>query len=359
MRDGAAWPATATAHADATSPEASAFDPNSVRWLGRVDVSDRAGPRFAWQGSGLAARLRATSIAARLRNDGGDLVFFQAVVDGRPARRVPVFGDVAQIVQLADDLAPGEHTLELYRETEGQFGATTFLGFVQGIVQGPTAPGARRIEVLGDSISAGYGNLGSEQHRDDQPSRGCTWSAENSSWYGSYAALAARALDAELTTIARSGWGILPSSVPEPNAGLPSVYENALGVTAVPRWHFRSPVHAVVINLGTNDWARGDPGAPFERAYRQFVQQVRSHHPEAWIFLTIGSMLAEPELTQVKSRLAAVVAALASAGDRKVGSFDLGTQDSRATGCDWHPSGADHQRMALILEAQLRQKLGW
>jgi hypothetical protein len=29
------------------------------------------------------------------------------------------------------------------------------------------------------------------------------------------------------------------------------------------------------------------------------------------------------------------------------------------TGCDWHPNAAEHQRMATLLEAELRTDLGW
>ena len=51
-------------------------------------------------------------------------------------------------------------------------------------------------------------------------------------------------------------------------------------------------------------------------------------------------------------------------GDEKLVTFDMGTQNLGAdgkvpTGCDWHPSAADHERMAGILEQQLSTNLGW
>ncbi len=75
-------------------------------------------------------------------------------------------------------------------------------------------------------------------------------------------------------------------------------------------------------------------------------------------------MLSDPALGQVKTHLAAVVKSRADAGDTKVTTFDFGTQDLGSdgtvpTGCDWHPSVADHQRMGAILKAELEGKLGW
>jgi lysophospholipase L1-like esterase len=145
---------------------------------------------------------------------------------------------------------------------------------------------------------------------------------------------------------------------------LSSVYANALGTDNNAAWGFAPKASVVVINLGTNDWANGDPGTPYETAYRSFIAKVRSHYPDAWIFMTIGSMLGDSELSQVKTHLANVVAAVAATGDQKLATFDLGVQDMGAdgsvpTGCDWHPNVADHQRMAGILQQQLASKLTW
>jgi lysophospholipase L1-like esterase len=142
---------------------------------------------------------------------------------------------------------------------------------------------------------------------------------------------------------------------------LSSVYGNAVGTGDATVWGFDPAASVVVVNLGTNDVNLGDPGAPYETAYADFVRTVRGKYPGAWIFLTIGSMLSGDQLTFVQGHLANVVTTL---NDSKVITFDLGTQNlgsdgSVPTGCDWHPNAADHARMAGILEAQLESKLGW
>ena len=336
------------------------------RWAGRVDATDANAVRFAWQGAGLVATVNGTSIAVKLRTEGTSTVYFQPVIDGKMATRFKVDTGSDQTVTLATGLAAADHVVELYRDTEGMYGLSTFLGYTSGTVKGAPPASGRLIEVVGDSISAGYGNLGSEPHPNWVASPACHWTADNSTWYQTYAALAGHALTlpAEVSTIARSGWGMYRDASGNTTGVLSSVYPNALGTNNNAVWGFVPKASVVVINLGTNDWALGDPGTPYETAYKTFIATIRSHYPDAWIFLTIGSMVGEPGLSQVKTHLANVVAALAATGDLKLATFDMGVQNMGAdgsvpTGCDWHPNVADHQRMADILRQQLTAKLGW
>lgn len=350
--------------AGAASGGTSAPSTGGLRWVGRVDATNPNAVRFAWQGAGLVATVNGTSIAVKLRTEGTPTVYFQPVIDGKMATRFKVDTGADQTVTLASGLAAADHVVELYRDTEGMYGLSTFLGFTSGTVTGAPAASGRLIEVVGDSISAGYGDLGSEPHPGWVASPACHWTADNSTWYQSYAAVAGHALNAEVSTIARSGWGMYRDNSGSTTGVLSSVYANALGTDNTAVWGFVPKASVVVINLGTNDWATGDPGTPYETAYKSFIATIRSHYPDAWIFLTIGSMVGEPGLTQVKTRLANVVAALAAAGDQKLATFDMGVQNMGAdgsvpTGCDWHPNVADHLRMAGILQQQLSAKLGW
>ena len=69
------------------------------------------------------------------------------------------------------------------------------------------------------------------------------------------------------------------------------------GSSATPRYDFARKPNAVIVNLGTNDSAPGDPGTAYEDAYVTFLRKVRSHYADAWIFLTIGTMTSDPMLT--------------------------------------------------------------
>lgn len=336
-----------------------------LRWVGRVDGTNPNAAKFAWQGAGFVAVVSGATIAVKLRTEGTTTVFFQPVIDGMVGARFKVDQGSDQTVTLGSGLSAADHLVELYRETEGVYGVSTFLGFTSGTVKGAPVSSGRLIEVVGDSISAGYGNLGSEPHPNWVASPACHWTADNSSWYATYAAVAGHALNAEVSTIACSGWGMYRDGENGTSSVLSSVYENALGTGSSSAWSFASKASVVVVNLGTNDWANGDPGTPYETAYVDFIAKVRSHYPEAWIFLTIGSMTGEPKLTQTKTRLNNVIAAVTAAtGDKKLVTFDFGIQNTGAdgsvpTGCDWHPNVADHKRMAGILQQQLQDKLGW
>ena len=336
-----------------------------LRWVGRVDATSPDAAKFAWQGAGFVATVTGTSVAVKLRTEGTSTVFFQPVIDGIPGTRFKVDSGSDQTVTLGSSLSATDHLVELYRETEGMYGVSTFLGFTSGTVKGAPAASGRMIEVVGDSISAGYGNLGSEPHPNWVANPACHWTADNSSWYLTYAAVAGHALNAEVSTIARSGWGMYRDLDGNTTGVLSSIYDNSLGTSSTAAWSFVSKASVVVLNLGTNDWAKGDPGTPYETAYVSFIAKLRSHYPDAWIFLTIGSMLSDPALTQVKTRLSSVVSSVQVAtGDQKITTFDLGVQNTGSdgtgpTGCDWHPNVTDHKRMAGILQQQLSTKLGW
>jgi lysophospholipase L1-like esterase len=328
-----------------------------VRWIGRVDASDPHAVRFAWSASGLVARTVGTSISALLGTEGQAAVFVQPVVDGVPGGRVEVPAGPMRTVLLASDLGPGNHVLELYRETEGSFGATVFGGLLESAPTAPPPPSGRLIEVVGDSISAGYGNLGHESH--PPFSSQCTFSPETESAYRSYGAVAARALGAEVSIVARSGWGMLRDFAGNTTHVLPAIYGNALGATPAPAWSFSRQADAVLVNLGTNDSsprAGGDPGAPFEAAYVAFLHRVRERYPSAWIFLAIGPMTSGPTLTAMRAHLTHVVATMA---DSKVTTIDIPPQDPASTGCDFHPSAAEDALMADLVVQAIRAQLRW
>lgn len=334
-----------------------------VRWIGRVDLSGTAGPEFAWSGTGFTATVSGTSISVTLNTSGStDPVYFQPVIDGMAAPRFSVV-EGTQTVALASNLADGDHTVELYRETEGRYGVTTFEGFVDGTLKAAPAFPGRLIEVVGDSITAGYGDLGSEQHPNygPDPDGGCTFSTLTESAYVTYGAVAARMLGADVSLIAVSGWGVYEDNTDDTSNVLPAVYADTLGLQTMPVWPFQPEPQAVVINLGTNDFAMGDPGQmQFEGAYSAFVATIRGKYPDAWIFCAVGPLLYGTGLTMATTYIEDVVNDAQMAGDTKVQYLDFGEQNtSLGTGCQYHPNVAEHQAMANTLVSELQIALGW
>jgi hypothetical protein len=340
--------------------DGSGLVPGGVRWVGRVDTSNPAAVKFAWSGTGFVAVVSGTKISVALQTEGStSTAFFQPVIDGVVGTRFQVQTGVAQTVVLGSGLTAGDHTVELYRESEGMYGDSVFSGFVDGTLKGAPRASGRLIEIVGDSISAGYGNLGSEVHPPWDNT--CTFSLDTESAYQAYGMVIGRALNAEVSIIARSGWGMYRDLSGSTAGVLSSVYENTLGTLNAPKWDFKRQADAVVVNLGTNDTGetdggRGDPGIPYEDAYVAFVRTVRGVYPAAWVFLTIGPMTSDPLLTQLRTHIANVVSRV---GDPKVSAVTMAPQDSTMTGCDYHPNVAEDRIMADVLSTEIKGKLGW
>jgi lysophospholipase L1-like esterase len=335
-----------------------------VRWLGRVDTSNVDAPRFSWSYSGFVARFSGTALSVQMANDGA--YFFQAIVDGCPSPRFEASSGIGTYA-LAAGLPDGEHTIELHRETEGKYGDTTLLA-VEGTLLDPPSGSGRLIEVIGDSISAGYGSLGVEHHAPEK-NDGCHFSYATESAFDAYAAKAARALDADLSVVALSGWGVFRDKDHATTDAVPGVYERSLADSATPVWDFRTRAQAVIINLGTNDFtgpAPFDPGkARFTKAYRALLENVRHHHPGAWIFCALGPLLSDaypPDvkvLSTTRRYLNSVIDEVQESGDHRISLLEFPEQDKAVTGCDWHPGRAEHERMADLTVAAMKDKLDW
>jgi len=324
-----------------------------VRFVGRVDTSDPASARFAWSGAGVVARFTGNSLAVRL----ADTLQYSVLVDGVLQTTLTSNGASTPI---GGGFGPGEHTVELYRRTEPSTGTSQFLGFdvPDGELLPPPAVPERRLEIIGDSISAGYGNEGADET--------CGFTPETENHYLTYGALAARELSAELSTVAWSGKGVVcnygddATSCTDP---MPTYIDRILPDRQDSAWDYaRYQPQAVVINLGTNDFSTNDDPTEeqFVPAYVTLLERVRAAYPEALILATVGPLLSGTDLSTARALIASAVEQRLAAGDEAVRSFDLEPQDaSNGLGCDYHPNLVTHQIMADVLTATLQLELGW
>ncbi|MEY4511364.1 MAG: hypothetical protein RLZZ450_3486 [Pseudomonadota bacterium] len=337
----------------------------SVRAIGRVDAEQLNALTFSWSYSGFVVRFRGTGLKVRLQNQLG--YHYVAVLDGNIRFRFQSFPGIASY-ELVRGVAEGEHQLELHRETEGQYGASTLLGFAGATILAPPAEPSRRIEIIGDSTSAGYGNMGSEHHRPELHD-GCGFSFATESAYDTYGARAARALGSDLSIVAVSGWGVLRGNDHTPEKNVPRVYPRAVADWSRPLWSFKTQPQVVVINLGANDLrppAPSDPGEGlFRRRYLALVRTVREKYPMAWIFCSLGPTMSDDWPTDIaartllQTRLQSIVADRVRIGDNHVSYLEFPRHDTALSGCDWHPSAREHEKMGHQLERAIRDKLGW
>lgn len=334
---------------DAAPPSAADAGP-AVRFVGRMDRSDPGGPRFAWSGSGVVARFEGTSVAVSLNDSGQNQL--TVLIDGELSPPLDLEAG-ARTYQLASELPAGEHVVELYRRTEASWGVTQWLSFdfgPSGRLLPPPQP-ERRIELIGDSISTGYGNEGADVS--------CGFSPETQNHYLTYGAISARALGAELVTVAWSGKGVVYNYDTDVEEPMPELYERTLPADPSSTWDFSIVPDAVVINLGTNDFSTdGDPTPELFRAeYLGLLTTVRQHYPEAYILCTVGNLLSGEDLAAARAGIAASVEELRARGDTRIEAWEMNVPNENP-GCDYHPSVPTHQAMAEALTPRLAAALG-
>ena len=352
--DGAPADAAAGADSAAGGADSGAGPVADVHFIGRFDTSDPAGPRFAWPGSAIRARFDGSGLTVRL--DDGGMNLFDVLVDGAAGPVLAPAAGAGDYV-VAAGLAPGPHDVAVVRRTESFFGPTQFLGF-PGATLVPTPAPARLVEMVGDSITCGYGVLGAGPT--------CGFSAADEAETHAWGALACAALGAANTAIAYSGKGVYLNNGGDPVDPMPVLFERTFADDPASTWAFSYTPDVVVVNLGTNDFSTGDPGQPFVDAYVAFVAQIRTHYPAAWIIVAMSPMVSDAfpagamQRTILRTYLQDVVAAAAAAGDARVDYLEIAEQDAAdGYGCDYHPSAATAAIMADALVAAIQTLVGW
>jgi lysophospholipase L1-like esterase len=315
-----------------------------IHFIGRFDMTDPKAPVFEWSGSAIWTRFFGTTISVDLDGSAND---FEVEIDGV---RQPVISHLggARTYVLASGLSRRLHDVKLTRRTEAFFSTSVFRGF-RGATLVPTPRPTRLIEMIGDSITCGYGITG--------VGPGCHFSHDTEAETHAWGALAAAQLGATHHSICWSGIGVFRNTGDDPGPLMPERYRFIAPNESAGRWQFRPRPQVVVINLGTNDFSGGvDPGQNFVDAMIAFVRQVRSHYPRSMpIVLATSPMLGGTQHTTEKTYLDA-----AAATDAHTVVLDLAEQQaSDGFGCDFHPSEITAQKMADRLEQQLHSLLGW
>ena len=338
-------------------------DSSAIRYVGRFDRTNTDRAAFSYPGSSVAVNVEAKSLAVALEETGpaGYANYYGVYVDGALTQVLQTSG-AKRNYTVADGLAAGSHEIELRKRTEGFDGYSIFYGFTapEGGSFGPAPKHlTRRIEFIGDSITCGYG-VG---HVSDPPKQ--TFSLENENFHVSFAAVASEALQAESIAIAWSGHGMYRGYDGNLTGQLPELHQRVIGSRPEPRWDFANwTPDAVVINLGTNDYAIGGlDDAAFFGAYNAFIDRLREHYPRARIVCCMGPMFTaqwpvENGAARLRTGLAALVEERHHKGDSAISflEFDPQTPPLAEAG---HPSPATHKAMAAKLVARLGVAEEW
>ena len=297
-----------------------------------------SGFEFYFNGSGTVT-LNASVMCI---NWGNELAqYFTVVVDGVRTRvRVESAEHAkyeAKNIVLAENLASGDHHIEVYRQTEASQSfcvgnSVTFTGTL--LPPPPKAP--LTIDVIGDSISGGYGSLW-----DGTPHQGFHPKYQDGT--STYAFLAGKALGADVRVCQVSGYGCVRGQNTN-GENMQMLYPYLCLCRDETPYPFDTLADVVVINLGTNDNSVGVSAAEFQAGSKKLMQLAREKNPGAKIVWCTGMM-------------GTFYADAVQASVNELGGADSGFYFVKlpygGSGAGAHPAASEHKAAAAVLQNYL------
>lgn len=270
-----------------------------LSYSGRIDWENKERPELIFPASSLTFRffgrkavLAVENKRACWENDLG------AWVDKEQKRWRLNHEGVTTIVLVEED-EDREHEILLFKRQDSCHTVTLCsltLSQNAKLLEPPEKP-RRRIEVYGDSVSAGEVSEAVDYVGKSDPIHQGEYS---NSWY-SYAWIAARMLNAELHDIAQGGIPLLNGTgwvAPPVYPGMEFMWDKVhyhpqLG--RVTNWNFSLyRPHLVIVAIGQNDSnpadimkedRKGKKAEAWKRTYKELIMQIRKNYPKAVILL--------------------------------------------------------------------------
>lgn len=325
------------------------FNPNDerIKRLGRHTYCDDM-PAFCWSNSGVKFSFRGNKIMLSFLPFKTPYTHYVLVKLDRYAQRFPISTGNEKII--IEGLENRKHDFEMLKITEGEGidERIVLTGIeIDGISPDIMPPREKinrlKLEFVGDSLTAGYGNLGPETEKKFH-----TYQQDSTQ---AYAYICAELLDAEAHYVCYSGKGIFSDCNGKHNYEIPEFFTHASRVTREP-WDFSKwTPDAVVINAGTNDFCGGVNGEDFENAVVDFLKQVRVTYPDAYIFWAYGMM-------QLKA-IPYLESAFKKFGDKRSRFIKLNwLYDYKdELGANGHPNVKSARRQAKVVAKVIKQEL--
>lgn len=325
--------------------------------VGRVKRAADGTVRYSWPGVSFEGRFHGTGVGVVLDDADND---YDVQVDGATVATLVTPG---RTVARVDGLADGAHRVRVVKRTESPWAAGRFGGFVAapggGILPSPRAR-RRQIEFIGDSYTAGYGNV--SEIRDCSGNGGVN---RNSNADLSFGALTARKLDADFQINAFSGRGMVRNyNGGEPGTDFRTYYDRALLNVEGDVWrkpHSWCP-QVVVVGLGINDFSTAlNPGerwsttaelvAAYESAYHGFLDKLRARYGPRTFLVVAAARLGNT--TALADATLRIVEERGRRGDDRVSHWYYDDPGLDHLGCDWHPSLHDHRIISKLLDTHV------
>ena len=277
-----------------------ALDNRKLVYSGRIDLTNPKRPEFIFPASSLSFSFRGRKAVLTVENKGAYWDnYVGAIIDGIQ-RKWKLNQNGETKITLLEEMGEEVHEIMVFKRQDSCHEmAFVSLELSDGSsLLEPKARPARRMEVYGDSVSAGEVSEAVEYAGKEDPWHNGEYS---NSWY-SYAWIAARKLSAELHDIAQGGIGLLNGTgwvAPPVYPGMEFMwdrmhYHPQLGGDTP--WDFsRYTPHLVIVAVGQNDSnpdnymkdnLYGERASYWKYKYRRLVEDIRAKYPKALILLT-------------------------------------------------------------------------
>ena len=265
-------------------------DNQKFSYSSRANRKDAKAPAFAYPGTAVKFKFTGTSLKVELTEDfWGSENFIDIYLDNNSQ---PVTIQLQKnwgqpvVYNIASGLEDKVHHATIVKRNDYVTGEFKFNGIViDGELLSATPDSTRKIEVYGDSISAGavveYDRPGVKDPDGDN------YHLYNA--YYSYASILARNYDAELSLVAQSGASLVDDfGYWHRGTGMEAFYNKLAPIDNAPLWNFdRYNPDLIIIALGQNDSATIDIGEDmsardWKEHYKQFIVKLRSQRPNAY-----------------------------------------------------------------------------
>lgn len=285
-----------------------ALNHEKLRYTGRIDTTSPGRPEFIYPASSLEFAFYGTGAAVKVvnRNVCWDN-YLGIIVDGEQSK-APLRKTGSTTVVLARNLEEKEHRIMVFKRQDSchTFALEELELYGSGEVRRLPERPRRRIEVYGDSVSAGEVSEALDYVGKADPEHQGQYS---NSWH-SYAWIAARRLGAQIHDIAQggialldgTGWFCQPGYLGMESAWDKVHYNPELGKTT--DWDFsRYTPHVVVVAIGQNDshpvdFMKEEPegrrARHWKMAYGEWICRIREKYPRAVIILTTTLLRHDP-----------------------------------------------------------------
>ena len=272
----------------ATKEEVNSFDERYINIFGRYSIHDG---ELVLDHTANAVEIGLFSDSLTLDVRTNNVSYMRIYVDGvEYGDRITIIPDITRYT-VVNNLGEGYHVVRIVKVTEMQYSEWTVSSFeAESFATVPEKSGLK-IEFIGDSITSGYGALGSY---------GQAWSIENSDVTGSYSYMTADLLGADYSVVSWSG--ICVRAEYWSSTHMTNLYERQSFRDYTP-YEFNNDTDVVVLNLGTNDsWYILNENKGYEKDfwndYLTLLNNIRRKNPDAYIICLYGMMGVNPNVDE-------------------------------------------------------------